>query len=628
MKYIKLSKNKIPKHNLKTFFDYNEIKSESNVGLLMEPPYVVFDFDDPNEWFIVKELLIANNLKTKMMETDKGGHLWFKSEKPLKNNINILTPIGLKIDIRSWGKKSFVMIKKNNQWRKWINEDIEPIEIPFFLKPLPHIKKVVDFVGLRDGDGRNTKLFSWIIPLLKSGFSKQQIYQIFLMINEAVFVDPLSDNELENMIDKNNIFESYARDQAYENPLAHNVFGNALVEEFDLKAKFDQVYIFLSGQYENDERLIERLMIEKNETIKSGERLEILKYLRLLEPVKEDIDNAKKYINLKNGLLNIETWELEPHDASIFDMNQINIIYDKTITDDWSEQLFKDWSNNDIEMQHLLEEIAGYAFVKDLSMQKAVLALGWGENGKSTFFELITAMAGFKNVSSVSLEDLNANYNAAEFAGKLVNIGGDISTGQLHESAIFKKLAVGEPFVVRRIYGHPFELKSNALMLFAANSFPSIQDRTDGFFRRWLIPSFDNKVGVGQSLNQKLEFKQKLLSSRNLTACFNIAMRGLKRLQNQGSFTEPQKSKQLLEKFRQDNNNVLQWLKEINQIRVLNDVNVNDAYTQYCEATKMKNLKPFSIINFKDYIIKLSKYNAKVIYIENEGYFFKLERNK
>lgn len=620
-KYLVL-KGKKPKTNFNDTKTYDEVKDEPEVGIKMEAPAVVYDFDDLKEFNIAQNILKAYDIKTKMMKTTKGGHIWFKSDVPLKNVVDHPTPLGLATDIRSWGKKSLVCIKKDGAWREWINEDAELAEIPFFFKLLKY-KTHKPFVGMTEGDGRNSALFEWIIPLLNEGFTKEQVFDIIALVNEFVFDEPLSEEEIDNMTVNNPIYEDYEVGLAYQDPDKHNVFGSALAEEYNLKAYYQQVYIYEHGTYTNDPAYIERLMISKNDTIKNFQRVEIMKYLKLLEPAKNNLDEAKNYINCKNGLLNIETFELEPHTSDIFDMNQINVHFDPAVETEFSEDLFDQWSNGDPKMRMLMEEVMGYAFVKDLEMQKSALILGWGGNGKSTYLELMHAMAGGSNVTTVSLEDLDGDYKAAEMAGKLINIGGDISGGRLSESAVFKKLSVGDPFITRRIYGEPFELKSYAFQIFGANTFPSVSDKTDGFFRRWVILAFDRTFGSSQSLSDKLTFKRQLMSPENLTACFNIAMRGLIRLKEQGGFTEPELSAKLLAKFRHDNNNVLAWLQEIPQSKYILNCNIVDSYKVYCEAIRDKNQKPCNINNFRDYVEKFAKFKVKAVLVEGQGTFFK-----
>ena len=135
-KYIIIDENKTPKHSLDEAYTYDEIKNEPNVAMLVEEPYVVLDIDNKEHFDVLTEIVSDYGLKTRIMKTTRGGHFWFKSVLPLTNNVDINTPITLRTDIRSWGKKSLVTIKLNGVWRKWLKDDDTIDELPYWLRPM------------------------------------------------------------------------------------------------------------------------------------------------------------------------------------------------------------------------------------------------------------------------------------------------------------------------------------------------------------------------------------------------------------------------------------------------------------------------------------------------------------
>ena len=134
--YVIIDENKAPKHSLDSPKTYNEIKNEPNVALLVDEPYVVFDIDSEEYFNCLYEIVKDYGIRTRIMKTNRGGHFWFKSLLPLTNNIDINTPITLKTDVKSWGKKSMVTIKLNGEWREWLKNDDVVDELPYWLKPM------------------------------------------------------------------------------------------------------------------------------------------------------------------------------------------------------------------------------------------------------------------------------------------------------------------------------------------------------------------------------------------------------------------------------------------------------------------------------------------------------------
>src|SRR5690606_17922094 len=140
-------------------------------------------------------------------------------------------------------------------------------------------------------------------------------------------------------------------------------------------------------------------------------------------------------------------------------------------------------------------EFLGYVFIKHgskrLKEEKALILYGNGANGKSVFFEVVSALLGTENTSNFSLESLTEtnSYNRAMIANKLVNYGSEIN-GKL-ESSFFKQLVSGEPIEARLPYGQPFTMKQYAKLIFNCNELPKDVEHTNAYFRRFLIIPFD-----------------------------------------------------------------------------------------------------------------------------------------
>ena len=227
--YIIIDEHKTPKHSLDHPKPYDEVKDEENLAILVDEPYVVLDIDSEEHFNCLCEIVKDYGIRTRIMKTNRGGHFWFKSIEPLTNNIDINTPITLRTDIKSWGKKSMVTIKLKGEWRQWIKNDDIVDEIPYWLKP---IKWKKDLYGLKDGDGRDAGLFSCIIPLMQRGLNKQQIQYIFNIINSYVFAEPLKQREIIKMFDNNKVFEQKEIGFYNGRTFQHNIFVDWLLENY------------------------------------------------------------------------------------------------------------------------------------------------------------------------------------------------------------------------------------------------------------------------------------------------------------------------------------------------------------------------------------------------------------
>jgi putative DNA primase/helicase len=72
-------------------------------------------------------------------------------------------------------------------------------------------------------------------------------------------------------------------------------------------------------------------------------------------------------------------------------------------------------------------EIKAWLMTPNTSIQKAILLLGDGANGKSTYLRGVMAFIGKPNIAAVSLHKLeNDRFSAARLIGRLANICSDL----------------------------------------------------------------------------------------------------------------------------------------------------------------------------------------------------------
>src|SRR5262249_30584222 len=118
-------------------------------------------------------------------------------------------------------------------------------------------------------------------------------------------------------------------------------------------------------------------------------------------------------------------------------------------------------------------EIVAWLMLPDANIQKAVLLLGEGANGKSVWLNLLLTFLGRENVSALSLHRIEADkFSAARLVGKLCNIGADLPTAALSGTSMFKALTGGDLIPAERKFESSFEFRPFARLLFSANSAP------------------------------------------------------------------------------------------------------------------------------------------------------------
>jgi len=317
---------------------------------------------------------------------------------------------------------------------------------------------------------------------------------------------------------------------------------------------------------------------------------------------KPETDKDTVLINLQNGTFQITDGktQLRPFNKSDFLTYQLPFKHNKGAT----APIFEQYLNEvlpDKDSQKVLAEYTGLLFVKNgsnnLKMEKVLLLYGKGGNGKSVYFDVITALLGKENITHFTLEDLtdSKGYHLSKIENKLLNYASEIS--DKHNPDKFNALVSGEAITARPIYQEPRVIEHYAKLIFNCNKIPRAPETgtADAYYRRLLPIHFEQKIAKGK-IDKKLSNK---IISAELSGVFNWVLSGLERALEQGNFTECQKSQDLLDQHKLESDNVRMFLDDCNYqpsgigITLLKDI--YRLYKNYCEdygyrACSNKNL--------------------------------------
>jgi len=142
---------------------------------------------------------------------------------------------------------------------------------------------------------------------------------------------------------------------------------------------------------------------------------EIINYIQLetLLP-RSRINHDTGSINLLNGIYNLETGELEEHNPDNISIVQIPVKYDPDAKCPKIEQFMKDvLKPEDIQV---IYEFIGYCLIPDARIEKSVMLLGKGANGKSVMLSMLGEFLGDHNTSCESLHMLEKDPSGNNFA--------------------------------------------------------------------------------------------------------------------------------------------------------------------------------------------------------------------
>lgn len=600
-KFIVLNSKGQPTHKLTDYKTYEEAKDEDTLGILIDEPYVVLDFDNGNHFDKAVQIVHDKGIKTRIMKSDRGGHIWFRHKVPIKNNVGINTPITLEVDIRSYGKLSYVKVKNKGKWRTWMQDDEEIDELPAWLTPVHHTHS---FVDMKDSDGRNDALYAYIMSLTGKGLGRDDIREALRIINDYVFRDKLSGEELDTIM-RDEAFDDLHPAFFNKNKFLHHVFGDYMIQNDNVFVDNNRLYMYDEGYYSQDNVIIEGKMLDYIPNILQRQRKETLSYMLLksdqLPPTNEYI------ICCRNGSVDIRTGELIENSPTNFTRNRIDTIYNPEVYDKTVDKTLDKICEYNPELRHLLEEMIGYALVPTARFQKAFILYGGGANGKSTLLDMIDALIGTWNISSLSLSELNHNFKISEITNKLINIGDDISDSYLKDTSIFKKLVTGDELTVDKKNEQPYKIRNYATMVFATNTLPQARDKTQGFLRRLEIIPF-NAVFSPTDPDYDPFIVDKLTTENAKSYLLNLGIQGILRVYRNREFTKVESVRELLQEYNIDNNNVLQFLEE----HSIEGEPTHVSYQEYQYWCAQSGITAYKLRKFNSELRKTKKWDTEV----------------
>lgn len=179
-------------------------------------------------------------------------------------------------------------------------------------------------------------------------------------------------------------------------------------------------------------------------------------------------------VNCRNGLVDVMTGELLPHDPEVLTLFQLPVDYDpKAVC-----PRYESWLEECLPGQNAaIEDMACQMLDRTRTPQRFLFLFGPKRSGKSTFMRIMTALAGRHNCSAVTLHQLSDDkFASANLYGKVLNVAADLSSRDVKDLSNIKMLTGEDMVQGNRKYGAQFSFTSQALLVFSANDVPAVND--------------------------------------------------------------------------------------------------------------------------------------------------------
>lgn len=576
---------------------WDEVKDFDNIARIVPNPFIVLDFDTKSDAEIMLRIIEGEDLKCKVMKTDRGIHCYFKSVEPWKCFKKERLACGIYSDCKSHSKHAYTVIRRNGEDREWIRDcpDDEVMDVPPYLIPVK-VGNMFSFKEMGDGDGRNQELFNYILTLQQKGLKKDEVIETLRIINEYVFKDSLPDSELRTICREDAFMsdDEVEQQQIITGKFNHAQFARYLMSKEHIIFYHDAFYIYDGGYYKQGIKTIRRKMVELFDGITKHQKAEVIDYLATQCDV-DEVKTDKYNINLENCRLNVMTGEITDHDPRYMDFNRIPVKYDPNAKCEVVDQIIDKVFCGDKELVLLFHEMLGSCLMKHNKYQKAFILVGSGSNGKSTILEMIMSWIGKGNYSTLDITEMTTDkFAPVTLENKMVNIGDDCNDSMLKNTGTLKKIFAGQEIRVQHKGQDAFNIVPYATHIYSANELFKSKDKTDGFYRRLIfLPMMATFSSSDKDFDPMIE--SKVTTDEAKSHILNLALAGAKRLIRDGRFIEPESVVKMLERYKIDNTISFQYIEDsgIDENHCLTTP-IRDLYMEFTEWCESSGVNPVS----------------------------------
>lgn len=569
----------------------SHVFSGGQVGWWVRSGYIIVDIDaDKSEEGKQKALDCIKflGIKTLMMKTPHGVHLYFKTNRDFPQRVGMILPCGLKCDFRC-ANKGYVVLPYGDEGRAFNN--IKQItELPLEFTPMA---KRESLLGMKEGDGRNAALFAHLMSYKNHGANDEQIEKMARCINKIVFDQPMKDDELMKIVANTSKYD--AQEQG-ENPyLIYNSKGTpvkvnarAIVDYFvnqgDTFVLGGECYRYQDGIYVESSSYVRSLirdMIMLDRFITADQIMSVFKLLTDDYRIQKDASelNANTdLINFVNGVWDMNAKKLLPHDSKY--LQTIQIPHEVGMYKPFQETRLYDFfvktklKKEDIEM--ILQYMA-YCLTLKHGLKTFMVLKGRSNTGKSVLIRFIENLVGQQNTSALSMHELNQRFYPAQLYNRLLNACADNNSLPLQSIDSLKKITGGDLIMHEKKGKEPFFFTPFCKLVFSFNQLPlQLEEKSDAFYKRMRILNMETELFLNDAYVDDL-----------CTAGVDEIIPYLLELLPVYAIRTTRLSDRLVEELRQDSDSIHAFVKKRCILGEDKQVSKNDlyiAYVNYCNS--------------------------------------------
>lgn len=564
----------------------NHINDGGQIGWWVRSGYIIVDIDEGKEEAlkIIKQL----RLKTLICKTPKGLHLYFKSTKDYPQRVGMILPFGLKCDFRC-ANKGYVILPWGSSERAF-NKCKTIAELPPEFTPLVGCKD--SLLNLKEGDGRNSTLFTHLMAYKNRGASDGDIDRMAELINRFVFREPMGQKELQQIV---NNTKKYEAEKGFDNPyVIYTAKGNPsqinsravcdyFVNEGNTFVVGGECYQYQGGVYTEASSYVRNTiknMVEYDNLIQQSKLMECFRLITddtRIQKQSFELNRHSNLINFRNGVWDINQKKLLPHDSKYLQTIQIphNVGEYVPFTQTRLYKFFRKTHLPKEDIKMIVKYIA-YCMTTDYGLKTFMILVGQSNTGKSVLIRFVESLVGKQNTSALSMHELNARFYPAQLYGKLLNSCADNKTLPLQSIENLKKITGGDMIMHEKKGKEPFFFTSFAKLLFSFNQLPlQLEEKSNAFYLRMRV------LRMNRELKLNNDYVNDLCSDESIEEVipYLLSLLPLKEI------PRTVMSNSCVEALRQDSDSIHAFLTKccvLDEDATISKMDLYTAYSEFC----------------------------------------------
>ncbi len=217
----------------------------------------------------------------------------------------------------------------------------------------------------------------------------------------------------------------------------------------------------------------------------------------------DSFDKNQYLLNCVNGMIDLESGKLWPHDKGEFITKMISVEYDPAAKCPRWERFLSDIFNNDENLISFVQRAIGYSLNGCTNEQCFFILWGIGSNGKSTFIKIIERLLGDFSITMEAESIANSKKNAgnaspdiASLPGKRLAVVCESGKGMSLNEGLVKQLSGGDRVTARALFRDYFQFDPTFKLFILTNHKPVIRGTDTAIWRRIkLIPFTQSFTG-------------------------------------------------------------------------------------------------------------------------------------